>query len=211
MDNRILIVALLLALIFVSYKLARASSAQPVVTSAEDVVYENILTRASVRTYLDKPVDSAKIERLLRAGMAAPSAADKRPWHFVVVTDRELLDGLAKANPNAGFAKKAPLDIVVCGDMNKTLQGGGKDFWIQDVSAVSENILLAAHAMGLGAVWTGTYPAPDRCKAVAEVLGLPENIVPFNTIVIGYPASQVKPKDKWDERNVTYNKVVSMQ
>ena len=210
MDNRILIVALLLALIFVSYKLARASSAQPVVTSAEDVVYENILTRASVRTYLDKPVDSAKIERLLRAGMAAPSAADKRPWHFVVVTDRELLDGLAKANPNAGFAKKAPLAIVVCGDMNKTLQGGGKDFWIQDVSAVSENILLAAHAMGLGAVWTGTYPAPDRCKAVAEVLGLPKYLVPFNTIVIGYPASQVKPKDKWDERNVTYNKVVSM-
>ena len=211
MDNRILIVALLLALIFVSYKLARASSAQPVVTSAEDVVYENILTRASVRTYLDKPVDSAKIERLLRAGMAAPSAADKRPWHFVVVTDRELLDGLAKANPNAGFAKKAPLAIVVCGDMNKTLQGGGKDFWIQDVSAASENILLAAHAMGLGAVWTGTYPAPDRCKAVAEVLGLPKYLVPFNTIVIGYPASQVKPKDKWDERNVTYNKVVSMQ
>ena len=211
MDNRILIVALLLALIFVSYKLARASSAQPVVTSAEDVVYENILTRASVRTYLDKPVDSAKIERLLRAGMAAPSAADKRPWHFVVVTDRELLDGLAKANPNAGFAKKAPLAIVVCSDMNKTLQGGGKDFWIQDVSAVSENILLAAHAMGLGAVWTGTYPAPDRCKAVAEVLGLPKYLVPFNTIVIGYPASQVKPKDKWDERNVTYNKVVSMQ
>lgn len=211
MDNRILIVALLLALIFVSYKLARASSAQPVVTSAEDVVYENILTRAGVRTYLDKPVDSAKIERLLRAGMAAPSAADKRPWHFVVVTDRELLDGLAKANPNAGFAKKAPLAIVVCGDMNKTLQGGGKDFWIQDVSAVSENILLAAHAMGLGAVWTGTYPAPDRCKAVAEVLGLPKYLVPFNTIVIGYPASQVKPKDKWDKRNVTYNKVVSMQ
>ena len=211
MDNRILIVALLLALIFVSYKLARASSAQPVVTSAEDVVYENILTRASVRTYLDKPVDSAKIERLLRAGMAAPSAADKRPWHFVVVTDRELLDGLAKANPNAGFAKKAPLAIVVCGDMNKTLQGGGKDFWIQDVSAVSENILLAAHAMGLGAVWTGTYPAPDRCKAVAEVLGLPKYLVPFNTIVIGYPASQVKPKDKWDERNVTYNKITSMQ
>ena len=123
----------------------------------------------------------------------------------------QLQFDLAKANPNAGFSKKAPLAIVVCGDMTKTLQGGGKDFWIQDVSAVSENILLAAHAMGLGAVWTGTYPAPDRCKAVAEVLGLPKFLVPFNTIVIGYPASQVKPKDKWDERNVTYNKVVSMQ
>lgn len=211
MDNRIIIVALLLALIIVSYKLVKASSVKPAVASPEEAVYENILTRASVRTYLDKPVDITKIERLLRAGMAAPSAADKRPWHFVVVTDRKLLDGLAKANPNAGFAKKAPLAIVVCGDMTKTLQGGGKDFWIQDVSAASENILLAAHAMGLGAVWTGTYPAPDRCKAVAEVLGLPENIVPFNTIVIGYPASQVKPKDKWDERNVTYNKITSMQ
>ena len=172
---------------------------------------ENIMTRASVRSYRDKVVEKDKIVTLLKAGMAAPSAADKRPWHFVVVTDRELLDGLAQANPNAGFAKKAPLAIVVCGDMTKTLQGGGKDFWIQDVSAASENILLAAHAMGLGAVWTGTYPSPDRCKAVAEVLGLPENLVPFNTIVIGYPASQVTPKDKWDERNVTYNKVASMQ
>ena len=172
---------------------------------------ENIMTRASVRSYRDKVVEKDKIVTLLQAGMAAPSAADKRPWHFVVVTDRGLLDSLAKANPNAGFAKKAPLAIVVCGDMTKTLQGGGKDFWIQDVSAASENILLAAHAMGLGAVWTGTYPSPDRCKAVAEVLGLPGNLVPFNTIVIGYPASQVKPKDKWDERNVTYNKVASMQ
>lgn len=207
MDNRIIIVALLLALIFVSYKLVRVSSVKPAVVSPEDAVYENILTRASVRTYLDKPIDSTKIGRLLRAGMAVPSAADKRPWHFVVVTDRKLRDGLAKANPNAGFAKEAPLAIVVCGDMTKTLQGGGRDFWIQDVSAASENILLAAHAMGLGAVWTGTYPSPDRCKAVAEVLGLPEYLVPFNTVVIGCPASQVKPKDKWDERNVIYNKV----
>ena len=174
-------------------------------------VIENIMTRASVRSYQEKAVEKDKIVTLLKAGMAAPSAADKRPWHFVVVTDRKLLDGLAKANPNAAFAKKAPLAIVVCGDMSKTLQGGGKDFWIQDVSAASENILLAAHALGLGAVWTGTYPSPERCKAVAEVLGLPESLIPFNTIVIGYPASQVTPKDKWDERNVTNNKITSMQ
>ena len=174
-------------------------------------VIENIMTRASVRSYQEKAVEKDKIVTLLKAGMAAPSAADKRPWHFVVVTDRKLLDGLAKANPNAAFAKKAPLAIVVCGDMTKTLQGGGKDFWIQDVSAASENILLVAHALGLGAVWTGTYPAPDRCKAVAEVLGLRESLVPYNNIVIGYPASHVTPKDKWDERNVTYNKITSMQ
>ena len=118
-------------------------------------VIENIMTRASVRSYQEKAVEKDKIVTLLKAGMAAPSAADKRPWHFVVVTDRKLLDGLAKANPNAAFAKKAPLAIVVCGDMSKTLQGGGKDFWIQDVSAASENILLAAHALGSGSSTDG--------------------------------------------------------
>lgn len=92
-------------------------------------VIENIMTRASVRSYQEKAVEKDKIVTLLKAGMAAPSAVDKRPWHFVVVTDRKLLDGLAKANPNAAFAKKAPLAIVVCGDMTKTLQSGGSDFW----------------------------------------------------------------------------------
>ena len=138
-------------------------------------VIENIMTRASVRSYQEKAVEKDKIVTLLKAGMAAPSAADKRPWHFVVVTDRKLLDGLAKANPNAAFAKKAPLAIVVCGDMSKTLQGGGKDFWIQDVSAASENILLAAHALGLGAVWTGTYPSPERCNHRHWLPGQPGN------------------------------------
>jgi nitroreductase len=207
--TKIIIIALLLALIYVSIKLARTqnivkSNSQPAQPSNEEAVYENILTRTSVRVYQDKAVDSKKIERLLRAGMAAPSAADKRPWHFVVITDPEKLSGLATANPNAGFAKKAPLAIVVCGDMSKALEGGGRDFWIQDCSAASENILLEAHAMGLGAVWTGTYPSKERCEAVAKVLNLPDHLVPLNTIVIGYPANEVQPKDKWDKSNVTY-------
>lgn len=173
-------------------------------TATEQAVYQTILTRASVRQYQNKPVEKAKIEKLLRAGMAAPSAVDRRPWHLVVVTSRAKLEELAQKTPNASSAKSAPLAIVVCGDMNKALEGNSHDFWIQDCSAVSENILLEAHAMGLGAVWTGTYPSQERCAAVREVLGLSEDLVPLNTIVIGYPAENAQPKDKWNPDDVTY-------
>lgn len=118
----------------------------------EKTIVENIMTRTSIRNYTNQKVSADTIETLLRAGMAAPTAVNKQPWHFVVVIDQEKLEGLATANPNAGMAKKAPLAIVVCGDMKKTLEGGGRAFWIQDCSAATENILLAAHALGLGAV-----------------------------------------------------------
>lgn len=137
--------------------------------------------------------------------MAAPTAKNKQPWHFIVVTEKELLQKLAEANPHAAMAAKAPLAIVVCGDMTKALDGDARDFWIQDCSAASENILLAATGMGLGAVWTGAYPAKERYTAVSEVLGLPESLIPLNTIVIGYPDTEAIPKDKWTEENISYN------
>ena len=165
--------------------------------SYKNAALENIATRTSVRSYLNKPVEAAQIEQLLRAGMAAPSAVNKQPWHFVVVTDKAQLAALAKANPHAGMAAKAPLAIVVCGDMTKALSGDAREFWVQDCSAATENILLAANALGLGAVWTGTYPNQERCKAVASVLQLPKNLIPLCTIVIGYPAGENQPKDKW--------------
>lgn len=115
----------------------------------QKAVIENILTRTSVRQYLDKAVPDDIIETLLRAGMAAPTAVNKQPWHFVVVTDRQVLDGLAQANPNARMAARAPLAIVVCGDMNKALKGDAREFWVQDASAATENILLAAHGVGI--------------------------------------------------------------
>lgn len=99
---------------------------------------------------------------------------------------------------------KAPLAIVVCGDMDKTIEGGGRDFWIQDASAATENLLLAAHAMGLGAVWTGAYPSEDRCKAIGATLSLPDNLIPLNMVVIGYPAEHPQPKDKFKEDNITF-------
>ncbi len=172
---------------------------------SEQAVLNNIASRVSVRSYLDKPVEEAKIEQLLRAGMAAPSAMNKQPWHFVVVTDKQQLAALAKANPYAGMAAKAPLAIVVCGDMSKALPGSAREFWVQDCSAATENILLAANAMGLGAVWTGTYPSEERVKAVSKVLQLPKKLIPLNTIVIGYPDGTNTPKDKWKPANVSYN------
>lgn len=172
----------------------------------ESAVLNNIATRVSVRSYLDKPIEEAKIEQLLRAGMAAPTAMNKQPWHFVVITERTQLEALAGSNPHAGMLAKAPLAIAVCGDMNKAIEGPARDFWIQDCSAATENILLAAHALGLGAVWTGAYPSQERCQTIAEVLGLPETLIPLNIIIIGYPNGTNEPKDKWKPENISYNR-----
>ena len=169
------------------------------------MVYNNILKRTSIRSYENKTVEKEKIEKLLRAGMAAPTAMNKQPWHFVVVTDKGQLQKLSEANPYAAMAAKAPLAIVVCGDMKKAAEGNAREFWIQDCSAATENILLAATGMGLGAVWTGTYPSKERCADVAKVLGLPGSLIPLNTIVIGYPDADVSPKDKWNTENISYN------
>ncbi len=201
----ILNVTLAIALVFLCYKLAVTEGEKAQKQETSEVVLNNILERTSVRSYLDKSIEEDKIEKLLRAGMAAPTAVNKQPWHFVVVTDKSLLQKLAKANPYAEMVARAPLAIVVCGDMTKALDGNAREFWVQDCSAASENILLAATGLGLGSVWTGTYPSEERCAAVSEVLGLPETLIPLNTIVIGYPDGEVTPKDKWQESNISYN------
>lgn len=170
-----------------------------------NAVLDNIATRTSVRSYLDKLVDASTTELLLRAGMAAPTAVNRQPWHFVVVNDKAQLEALSGTNPYSDMLARAPLAIVVCGDMKKALDGNAREFWVQDCSAATENILLAAHSLGLGAVWTGTYPNKERCKAVADVLKLPEHLIPLNIIVIGYPDKENKPKDKWKPENISYN------
>ncbi len=166
---------------------------------------EMIMTRTSIRQYTDKPVEKEKIEAMLRAGMAAPTAVNAQPWHFVVVSDKAKLGELAEANPRAGMLRSATLAIVVCGDMTKALEGKGRQFWIQDCSAATENILLAAHAQGLGAVWTALYPMDERMTPVSKALKLPDTLIPLCTVVIGYPAEQPKPKDKWKPENVSYD------
>ena len=171
----------------------------------------NIMTRTSIRQYTDEPVSKADIETMLRAGMAAPTAVNHQPWHFVVINSKVKLAELAGDNPRGGMLKKAPLAIVVCGNMDKALPGQGRGFWVQDCSAATENILLAGNAIGLGAVWTGLYPDENRAGAVAKVLKLPETYIPLCTIVIGHPAEQPAPKDKWKPENVSYNEFGSLQ
>ena len=202
--KQLLLTALLVASTLATTTSTMAQSNRQYSIGMEQIILDNILARTSIRSYQDRPVEQDKIENLLRAGMAAPSAVDKRPWHFIVVTDRQVLNGLAEANPNAGMAARAPLAIVVCGDKSRALTRV-PDYWVQDVAAATENILLAAQGMGLGAVWTGTYPTTERVEKVTAVLNLPEHIVPFCTIVIGYPERYQAPKDKWDEGNISYN------
>lgn len=183
----------------------QAQAQEPSPDDISQAQLQNIFTRASVRQYQKKAVEADKIETLLRAAMSAPTAMDRRPWHFIVVTDTTVLKQLDATNPHAGMLSSAPLAIVACGDMNKAIEGPGRDFWIQDLSAASENILLAANALGLGAVWTGGYPAQDRCDNITKVLNLPETLIPLNIIVIGYPLTEPTPKDKWDPANISYN------
>ncbi|MCR5077084.1 MAG: nitroreductase family protein [Prevotella sp.] len=171
-----------------------------------DAVMNTILTRTSVRTYQDKPVGKALTEKLLRAGMAAPTAVNRQPWHFVVVDDKAVLAELAHISPNGSYAEGAPLAIIVCGDLGKSLPGTGADFWVQDCSAATENILLVAHALGLGAVWTAAYPTKERHEGISRVLRLPPTLMPLNMIIIGYPRLQETPKDKWNPANITYNR-----
>ena len=164
---------------------------------------KNIMTRTSIRKYTDQPVLKTDIETLLRAGMAAPTAVNRQPWHFVVVTDKAKLKELSGGR--GGMLEQCALAIVVCGNMEKTIKGKGQEFWIQDCSAATENILLAANALGLGAVWTGGYPMEERVASISKALKLPETIIPLCTIVIGHPAESPTPKDKWKPENVSYN------
>lgn len=213
LQNKSVVLNIVLAIVVVVLSVRLASDKATVDKSAdahqsvnaEQAVLDNIATRTSVRDYEARPVEKEKIEKMLRAAMAAPTAMNKQPWHFVVVDQRNVLDALAGTNPYAKMLKKAPLAIVVCGNTDKMIEGGGRDFWIQDASAATENLLLAAHAMGLGAVWTGAYPSEERCISISKVLSLSDNLVPLNMIVVGYPAEQPQPKQKFKEENVSYN------
>lgn len=175
-------------------------------SSPQNDAIANIMARKSVRSYTCQPIEKGKIDTLLRAAMSAPTAVNKQPWAFVVVDDAAQLDTLSAHLPYAKMTAEAPLAIVVCGDLTKTLQGNDDPYWALDCSAATENLLLAAEAMGLGAVWTAVYPEEERMETVSKILGLPEYILPFNVIPIGYPAHPEKPKDKFKAENIHYNK-----
>ena len=158
---------------------------------------ETICARRSVRRYTGETVASSDIKALLEAGMAAPSAKNLQPWRFVVVTERERLDRLAGVHPYGGMLKQAGACIAVCGDREVN-----DAFWVQDCSAATENILVAASMLGLGAVWLGVHPRADREVGLKEYLGVPETVGMLNLIAVGVPAEHPEPRTQYDERKV---------
>ena len=164
---------------------------------------EALHTRRSIRKYGDEPVAEELVERLLRAAMAAPSAQNCQPWHFVVIDDRELLAKIPPINPNAAMADQAPLAILICGDRDLELFDG---YWVVDCAAAVQNLLLAAHALGLGAVWTGVYPRKQRMDGFARLVGLPKNVLPHTLVVLGHPAEQPAGEDRYRADRVRRNR-----
>lgn len=176
--------------------------------SADDtdgsVTVEKIMSRTSVRKFTDEaPIDSV-VQTILKAGMAAHSSGNKQPWRMVVVVDDDVRDSIGATFHNLKAVAAAPVAIAVCGVPGETFQGEGDGYWVADCSAMSQNINLAAHAMGLGAVICAVYPRKDRVEKVHELLQLPDSVVPFAVIPIGYPKAAGTAKDKWDEAKVSY-------
>ena len=162
----------------------------------------DIFERRSIRKYINKNVEDFKIKKLLEAGAAAPSAGNEQPWHFVVIKDRDRLDKLADIHPYGKMLKDAPLAVAVCADLSQLKYEG---FWVQDCAAATQNILLEAVSLGLGAVWLGVHPNKDIEPEVNDFLNLPDHVTAVSVISIGYPAEQKRPSKRFSEDIVHYN------
>ena len=183
--------------------------------AAEPSALDVIFSRKSVRSYTDQPVTDQQVETMLRAAMSAPTGMNVQPWRFVVVRDQAVKDKLFSGPRGAAMAQ-APVVFVVCGETTTMRKPFGQPDaeavevengnWTQDCSAAAENLLLAAEALGLGAVWTAGYPYEDRVNPIREALGLPDNVTPLCVIPCGYPAGDDQPKDKWKPENIHYDK-----
>ncbi len=189
---------------------------QPVAADPAEVVMANILSRKSVRSYTADTIPAAVMENLLRAAMAAPSGRNIQPWSFVVLSDTSRYDEIFGDNHNMAMFKQSAAIVVLCADTTvvrpprdnpdapAVQQPNG--IWRDDMGAVTENLLLAAEAYGLGACWTACYPYIDRMAPVKQALGLPATVVPYSVVPIGYPAGDEQPKDKWDPARIHYGR-----
>lgn len=165
-------------------------------------VIEALMTRRSVRNFVYKPVTKETIETILKAGMHAPSARNRQPWHFYVITDREVLRMIPHYHPFATMAPEASLAIVVCAD-EEILPAAER--WGIDCAAATQNIMLAAHGLGLGSVWCGVYPDVDRQRELKNLLKLPDTIHPFSLVPIGYPAEPLPEVDRFNPERIHTN------
>ena len=160
---------------------------------------DGIKTRRSIRKYTGQVSDDQQIKTLLDAGFCAPSARNVRPWHFIIVKDQAKLQEVSNIHPYAKMLPSAGCGIVVCGDLCSQEQEG---YIAQDCSAAIENMLLAAHGMGLGAVWLGVYPEYERSRALSGIFNIPNNVAPMGLVCVGYPAETPDAPDRYMEANV---------
>ena len=163
---------------------------------------EAITTRRSIRKYTDEKISEDVIKQVLNAAMCAPSAGNEQPWHFIVIDEREVLNKIPKIHPFAHMLKNAPAAILVCGDKSLEKYNG---YWIQDCSAAAQNLLLAVHSLGLGAVWLGVYPVEDRIKNFQKLLNMPENVFPLALIALGHPAETKISESRFIQERVHKN------
>ncbi|MDD4493320.1 MAG: nitroreductase family protein [Eubacteriales bacterium] len=162
-----------------------------------------IFKRRSIRKYTDQIIPDEMIEQLLRAGMAAPSAHNGQPWHFIVIDDRNLLNDISKFHPFSRMLKEASHAIIVCGDARLRKKEG---FWVQDCSAATQNILLMACELGLGGVWLGIYPSKILVGRTRKLFEIPEGFYPLSIISLGFPAETKEPSDRFNPSRIHKNK-----
>jgi len=161
-----------------------------------------VFTRRSIRKFNSQKVSDENIETILKAAMSAPSAHNEQPWEFLVITERVVLDQISKIHPYAQMCLQSPLVIVPCIDLSNEY----KDFWVQDMSAATQNILLCARALNLGAVWVGVYPNEHIINDIKRLFKLPEEIIPFNIIPIGYTDVPQKAVERYNLDKIHKNK-----
>jgi len=166
-------------------------------------VNEALYTRRSVRKYTDKAVPLEWIEESVKAAMFAPSAKNQQPWEFIIITEKKFMDDVPSFSPHAAMSKGASAGVLIC--FNKEYETA-EGFFPQDLGAATQNMLLSLHANGLGAVWTGVYPREDRVAGFSKALNLPENVIPYAFVIIGYPESEPPKVDRFKKERVHYNK-----
>lgn len=165
--------------------------------------FETIITRRSIRKYKKQPIPETILQKLLQAACHAPSAGNQQPWHFVLLDDRKILNVIHTFHPSAKMLVDADKAILVCGDLNLEKFKG---YWMIDCAAATQNILLAAHSLGLGACWLGLYPRDGRMAGMRKLLQLPSNIIPFAVVALGYPAEFKTREDRYNPSRIHHNK-----
>lgn len=165
--------------------------------------YKAIITRRSIRVFIDKPIDDLLLEKILKAGMYAPSARNLQSWHFILCNRREILDKIPDAHPHAKMCYEAQAAIVVCGDLSIE---PSVEYNTINCSAATQNILLAAHELGLGSVWLGVYPRADRVEGITKLFRLPGDIVPVSIVALGYPGEEKDIPERFNKERIHFNK-----